>query len=759
MATTRYYVDIENLETFWSKAKEYIQTNFVVNGQNFGSDNTILLNGSNIEVGGEGDYKSSTLQAAINDIDGRLDALGSKDTELSTLISNLRTDLTTETTNRTNADTTHTNAISEIKDYTVNTKKISTNPVLTGDDINLGSELDATDYPATQSITDSIDKLREGISEINAYKVNDKLVSSSPTLTGDDNNLATALHSDYPADQSITESINKLRQTITGATIGGGMQLIGPPMTTLPGTTDGYSDGNVIIVGTKEYLCYNGGWIELGDVDAVSQSVSEILASYVKSIKGEGNGVTVTPTESTNGDVTIVVDASNISNSVQEIKSSYVKDITTTDGTYVKLTPDAAAKDNVTIAVIDSAITEALAEKVSKAGDTMTGELGFTGSTYPQIYGNGDALSIGNTSGVSAVVVDQTSLRRGSAGTGVSTTLGTSTYPWSKAYITETIGNLTGVASNAAKAYIYNSAVYSSFPLIFASWNTMGYGALFTGTSNNVIFNPSTGAVTATTFNGDLIGNADTATTAHQLTGLTKRANANATWGTLTAANGYTPIYWIDTPNGGGIGISDKGLKTHFQINGTFYQNEGLYAVLDTSTGAAKSHTHDWADIDNVVVGSNEFNFVPSGFNSEIWLNYRGKNFTSVTVNAYRFGNGAGGLAPCYATNFITSSDRRLKTNMTEIVDASKSLELDFYEFDYKSGGHSAGHIAQEVREVLPKFVHGNETETEHLSVDYAGLHSVQIKALKDKVETLETENKELRERLEKLEKIVEKLV
>jgi hypothetical protein len=111
------------------------------------------------------------------------------------------------------------------------------------------------------------------------------------------------------------------------------------------------------------------------------------------------------------------------------------------------------------------------------------------------------------------------------------------------------------------------------------------------------------------------------------------------------------------------------------------------------------------------------------------------------------------------ATNFITTSDRRMKDNITEIVDASKSLELGFYEFDYKTGGHSAGHVAQEVREVLPDFVHGEETETTHLSVDYTGLHSVQIKALKDEVDTLKTENKELRERLEKLEALLEKLV
>ena len=184
------------------------------------------------------------------------------------------------------------------------------------------------------------------------------------------------------------------------------------------------------------------------------------------------------------------------------------------------------------------------------------------------------------------------------------------------------------------------------------------------------------------------------------------------------------------------------------------------YEILTSNTGALKSHTHNWSDINNTITARNEFNFVSDGFNSSLWFNYRSKANTNVTIKEYHFGNGSGGLAPCYATNFITSSDKRLKTNIKEIDNAAKSLELGFYEFDYvNNDNHSAGHIAQEVREVLPEFVHGKETETEHLSVDYTGLHSVQIKALKDKIETLETENKELRERLEKLEALLEKLV
>ena len=100
-----------------------------------------------------------------------------------------------------------------------------------------------------------------------------------------------------------------------------------------------------------------------------------------------------------------------------------------------------------------------------------------------------------------------------------------------------------------------------------------------------------------------------------------------------------------------------------------------------------------------------------------------------------------------YASNFITSSDERIKTNIKEVKNSVDSLGLRFVEFDYKdSSNHSAGHIAQEVKEVLPEFVHEDTTNEEHmLSIDYTGLHSVQIKALLDRIIKLEEEIKILK--------------
>ena len=108
-----------------------------------------------------------------------------------------------------------------------------------------------------------------------------------------------------------------------------------------------------------------------------------------------------------------------------------------------------------------------------------------------------------------------------------------------------------------------------------------------------------------------------------------------------------------------------------------------------------------------------------------------------------------------------------LKPYILQLASITYFQILHFVEFDYNdTDKHSAGHIAQEVKEVLPEFVHGNESETEHLSIDYTGLHSMQIKALIDKINLLKKENEELKKsnnelntRVEKLERLIEKLI
>ena len=50
--------------------------------------------------------------------------------------------------------------------------------------------------------------------------------------------------------------------------------------------------------------------------------------------------------------------------------------------------------------------------------------------------------------------------------------------------------------------------------------------------------------------------------------GFSKRATSDAIWGTLKSSNGYSPLLWLDSTNGGGVAFSDKSGQTFMQIDG-----------------------------------------------------------------------------------------------------------------------------------------------------------------------------------------------
>ena len=82
------------------------------------------------------------------------------------------------------------------------------------------------------------------------------------------------------------------------------------------------------------------------------------------------------------------------------------------------------------------------------------------------------------------------------------------------------------------------------------------------------------------------------------------------------------------------------------------------------------------------------------------------------------------------AGSVISNSDAKLKTNITTIKDAlDKVSRLRGVEFDYiKNGRHSIGVIAQEVEEVLPDLVIGDNPK----SVAYGNIVGLLIEAIKE---------------------------
>lgn len=117
-------------------------------------------------------------------------------------------------------------------------------------------------------------------------------------------------------------------------------------------------------------------------------------------------------------------------------------------------------------------------------------------------------------------------------------------------------------------------------------------------------------------------------------------------WGTLTAANGFTNVSSYDYGSRGAYGLCGKNTALYMQLNGYFYQNEGKYRVIDTSD-------FNWTNLPGKVVG-NEFNIVSAGFNNQLYFNYLpiDNRASSAYISQYVMGNGNKGLASVYAYRF-----------------------------------------------------------------------------------------------------------
>jgi hypothetical protein len=124
------------------------------------------------------------------------------------------------------------------------------------------------------------------------------------------------------------------------------------------------------------------------------------------------------------------------------------------------------------------------------------------------------------------------------------------------------------------------------------------------------------------------------------------------------------------------------------------------------------------------------------------------------------------GVARLNATGAWTvSSDRRLKRDIQPAIgnlDAALLLRPVTYAMngDKPATPRHLGFIAQEVRDVLPTFVIGDEAKTT-LSVNYAQMSVVAIGAIQEqqaRIDALARENADLKARLERLERAVEAL-
>ena len=96
------------------------------------------------------------------------------------------------------------------------------------------------------------------------------------------------------------------------------------------------------------------------------------------------------------------------------------------------------------------------------------------------------------------------------------------------------------------------------------------------------------------------------------------------------------------------------------------------------------------------------------------------------------------------ATDFNSSSDIRLKENIQKIDNPiDKIVRIDGVTFDWKSDNKpSMGVIAQNIEEVLPELVNGEDSK----SVNYNGIIGLLIECVKTQQEQIDELNRRLDE-------------
>lgn len=120
------------------------------------------------------------------------------------------------------------------------------------------------------------------------------------------------------------------------------------------------------------------------------------------------------------------------------------------------------------------------------------------------------------------------------------------------------------------------------------------------------------------------------------------------------------------------------------------------------------------------------------------------------------------------AISFISTSDRRLKTNLKKVSGLETLEKITGYRFDWKDSGKTEyGVMAQDVEKVMPEAVVTNKV-TGVKAVKYDGLFAPVIQAVKElyehvtgqdkKIEKLNREIASLKEREKKLEERLERL-
>ncbi|MFN7729241.1 MAG: tail fiber domain-containing protein, partial [Bdellovibrio sp.] len=320
---------------------------------------------------------------------------------------------------------------------------------------------------------------------------------------------------------------------------------------------------------------------------------------------------------------------------------------------------------------------------------------------------------------------------------------------------------LAGSVNGSMLQYSVTGPVYTtaSYPatttanqLLYSSANNVVGGL---GTANNSVLTtngsgvPSWGALSADSFTqyALLAGRAG----GQNLRGGTA-ANENLTLdSTSNAIKGSV----ILQPAGGNVGINMTSPRRALSVA------DGFLQLVSSSTGYLMN--------DGGIVGFIGSRFVINNLEADAIA--FGTNGGSERMRIESGGNvGIGTTAPSEllevsgnvkATSFISTSDRRLKTNIEASPGLEKILQLQGVQYDWKANGvHEYGVIAQDVEKVFPALV-VTDQKTGFKAVKYQGLIAPLIEATKEinaRCEMTQNQSEMLAKQLQKVEADVDGL-
>ena len=273
---------------------------------------------------------------------------------------------------------------------------------------------------------------------------------------------------------------------------------------------------------------------------------------------------------------------------------------------------------------------------------------------------------------------------------------------------------------------------------------------LFISSSGNVGIGTITPSdklqVTATSGNGITITTNDVSTLKMNNTGGTTK-----NWGFATTNIAASDFGIYQSTSVGGDPISAGVRRLYFDGTGKVAITAPNHMQLSIKSSTSGDAKFEMGAEDGVIIALQMLT-VADGISYLIGRHRPGTSGITDEINIYRNSTNLFRIQNNGNYSFAGSnvSDIRLKENI-EVINynaTEKLLQLSpvSYNMIEHPTIHKSGFIAQEVKEILPNFVTGNESEDEYLGIDYNGILALAVKSIQE----LKSENDTLKEILQR---------